>query len=162
MEGAEIHAPPCGIGGGHRTQPKCRMKDARPIATNANKCRAGAGMAILVPGTRRLGGLGTVGSGVRECVCALPLLVRSTPRPRNSLQPFDVLANWINNKTRFVKDCPDRKRFVKDCPERKRSRVSQPQGDKKAGSALTPPSSQRAGGFEGREKGGTCEKGRWL
>lgn len=47
---------------------------------------------------------------------------KAPPKPRNSLQLLDVLANQINNKTQFVKDCP----------ERKQSRICQAQVDKEA------------------------------
>lgn len=64
-EGAEIHALPCGTGGGYGAWLKCRMKDVRQISMNTSKCHAGAGVAILVPGTRRFGGSGRAGSWVR-------------------------------------------------------------------------------------------------
>lgn len=34
-EGVEIHALPCGVEGGHKTQLKCRMKDMRQMSMNA-------------------------------------------------------------------------------------------------------------------------------
>lgn len=111
-EGVEVQAPPCDIDGGHKIPLQSRAEEARWVSMNIHKWKSGGvGQDRPPPSLGPEGSWGSrkVGRWVRSSVFALVLL-QSTPQPRNSLQPFDVLANWINHMTQCVRDRPERTR----------------------------------------------------